>query len=102
MTPLPVLRERDWGECTGMPISEARELYWHDGKWHFPPSAESEDDIYRRAGEALRLLQEQFAGKTLVVVTHGQMARNLIAARFACPLDEVTLMINGEVRRLEI
>ncbi len=102
VTPMRVLRERDWGECTTMPIAEARELYYRDGKWHFPPSAESEDDIYRRAGEALEQLREQYPGKTLIVVTHGQFARNLIASQFACPLAEVTLMINGEIRPLEI
>ncbi|MCQ2288536.1 MAG: histidine phosphatase family protein [Muribaculaceae bacterium] len=101
--PMEILRERDWGESTGMPIAEARERFYCDGKWQFPPSAESEDDIYRRAGRALEQLRQLCgANETVIVVTHGQLARNLIAARFGCPVREVTQLINGEVRVLAL
>ncbi len=102
VTPMRLLRERDWGECTGMPIDEARFHYYQDGKWKFPASAESEEELYTRAGKVLETLQRDYPGETLIVVTHGQLARNVIAAHFKCPVHEVTTLVNGEVRLLTI
>lgn len=99
---MAMLRERDWGESTGMPIDEARERFYHDGKWKFPTSAETEDQIYARARQAIATLRSNYPGETLIVVTHGQLARNLIAAHFRCPVREVTPLVNGEVRVLTI
>lgn len=98
-----LLRERDWGESTGMPISEARDRYYHNGQWQFPPSAETEDEIYNRAERALDMLSKQAQDcASLIVVTHGQLARNLIAAHFKCRPSEITPLVNGEIRLLAI
>lgn len=100
---MPILRERDWGKCTGMPINEARERYYRNGKWHFPPTAETEDGIYHRAERAIEVLRQQYSQhESIIVVTHGQFARNLIAARFHCPVHEVTPLVNGEIRKLSV
>ena len=114
--PMEILRERDWGKFTGMTIAEATDKYRVNGKWRFPVgTAETEDGIYERAGKALVELQRLFANETIVVVTHGQFARNLIAAHFecrsasrkgdACPsknYHEVPAFANAEIRVLNI
>ena len=78
--PMEVLRERDWGKFTGMSIADATDKYRVDGKWQFPEgTTETEEGIYERANKALVELQKLFADETIIVVTHGQIARNLIA-----------------------
>ena len=47
--PMEILRERDWGKFTGMPIAEAMDKYRVDGKWRFPEgTTETEEGIYDR------------------------------------------------------
>lgn len=101
--PMEILRERDWGKFTGMPIAEAMDKYRVDGKWRFPEgTTETEEGIYERANKALAELQKQFADETIIVVTHGQFARNLIAAHFNCHYHEVAPFVNAEIRMLNI
>ena len=101
--PMEILRERDWGKYTGMPVSEAADKYKKDGKWMFPDGgAETEEDIYQRAGKALLELSEKFANDTIIVVTHGQFARNMIANHFECNYHEVTSFVNAEIRMLNL
>ena len=101
--PMEILRERDWGKFTGMSIAEAMDRYHAHGKWKFPPgTTETEEGIYERAGRTLVELQTLFAGETVIVVTHGQFARNLIAAHFKCNYHEVTPFANAEIRTLVI
>lgn len=101
--PMEILRERDWGNYTGMSLAEAKDKYKVDGKWVFPDgSAESEQEIYQRARLALLRLWEQYANDTVIVVTHGQFTRNLIAAQLNCPCQEVVQFVNAEVRVLHI
>ena len=101
--PMEILRERDWGKYTGMPVSEAADKYKKDGRWMFPDGdAETEEDIYQRAGKALQELSEKFANDTIIVVTHGQFARNMIANHFECNYHEVTSFVNAEIRMLNL
>ena len=101
--PMEILRERDWGKFTGMPIAEAMDKYRVNGKWRFPEgTTETEEGIYERANKALVELQKQFADETIIVVTHGQFARNLIAAHFNCNYHEVAPFVNAEIRMLNI
>lgn len=103
ITPMEILRERDWGKFTGMSIAEASEKYRIDGKWIFPEgTTETEEGIYERAGKALVELQKQFADETIIVVTHGQFARNLIAAHFEYNYHEVAAFVNAEIRMLNL
>ena len=100
---MEILRERDWGKFTGMPIAEAMDKYRVDGKWRFPEgTTETEEGIYERANKALVELQKQFADETIIVVTHGQFARNLITAHFNCNYHEVDPFVNAEIRMLNI
>lgn len=99
--PMEILRERDWGKFTGMPIADAMDKYRVDGKWVFPEgTTETEDGIYERASKALEELHKLFADETIIVVTHGQFARNLIAAHFKCNYHEIAPFMNAEIRMI--
>lgn len=101
--PMEVLRERDWGSYTGTPLSEAREKYYKDGKWDFPITdhpAETEEQILERARKAIELLSTQYPDGNIIVVTHGQFARNMFASFFNCSYKEIESFANAEVRVL--
>lgn len=67
--PMEILRERDWGKYTGMPVSEAADKYKKDGKWMFPDGgAETEEDIYQRAGKALQKAKWRIPETTLLMM----------------------------------
>lgn len=103
IVPMEMLRERDWGKFTGMSIAEATDRFRIDGKWQFPAgTTETEEGIYGRARKALDELRRLFADETIIVVTHGQFARNLVAAHFECNYHEVTTFVNAEIRSLDI
>lgn len=98
-----MLRERDWGIFTGMLISEATDTFRTNGKWEFPEgTTETESGIFNRAKEVLCTLKDKYADDTIIVVTHGQFARNLIAAHFGCSYHEVTPFVNAEIRKIDI
>lgn len=99
----PLLRERDWGEFTGMSIAEASERFRIDGQWRFPDgTVETEEEIYVRATNALAYLQQHYEGKTVIVVTHGQFARNLLAAYHGTTFREEPPLNNAEIRKIEL
>lgn len=100
--PMEMLRERDWGRYTGITIAEAKEKYYADGKWNFPDSAETDDGIYQRAKMTLNYLKENFHGETILLVTHGQFARNLFGAHQGCSYKEIPSFSNAEVRVMEV
>ena len=103
ITPMEILRERDWGKFTGMSIAEAADKYRIDGKWIFPEgTTETEEGIYERASKALVELQRRYADETIIVVTHGQFARNLIASHFNRNYHDVASFVNAEIRMLNI
>lgn len=95
----PMLRERDWGEFTGMSIAEASERFRIDGQWRFPDgTVETEEEIYVRATNALAYLQQHYEGKTVIVVTHGQFARNLLAVYHHTTFRDEPTLANAEIR----
>lgn len=101
VVPMKILRERDWGEYTGMPLAEAKGKYRKDGKWVFPgESAETEERIFLRAVMALEELSRLYCDDTIILVTHGQFARNLIAARTGCSYHDIAPFMNAEIRKL--
>lgn len=98
----PMLRERHWGEFTGMSIAEASERFRIDGVWCFPEgTVETEAEIFARAQEALERLR-QHDGESLIVVTHGQFARNLLAAYHHITFRDVAPLANAEIRIIEL
>lgn len=91
------------GRFFTLSIAEAADKYLVDGKWHFPEgTTETEEGIYERACKALVELQMNFVDETIIVVTHGQFARNIIAAHFECSYHEVASFVNAEIRKLNI
>lgn len=98
----PMLRERNWGEFTGMSIAEASERFRIDGQWCFPEgTVETEAEIFARAQEALTMLGAHH-GESLIVVTHGQFARNLLAAYHHITFRDVPPLANAEVRVVQL
>lgn len=110
---MKMLRERNWGKYTGISIDVAKDKFYADNRWDFPETtneidveqtefAESDEAIYRRAMKAIDLLKEEYGDDAVIVVTHGQFARNMIATTFDCSYHEVTQFMNAEVRILEV
>ena len=100
--PMEKLRERDWGEYTGITIAEGKAKYYHDGHWDFPGNAETDEGILDRARKALNILVEKYSDKNVIVVTHGQFARNLIAAHHDCSYHDTPPYANAEIRMLKL
>lgn len=99
---MEILRERDWGEYTGITIQEGKEKYYHDGHWDFPGEAETDEGIYERAKKTLSTLAEEYGDGNIIVVTHGQFARNLLAANMDCSYHDIPSFANAEIRLLNI
>lgn len=98
-----MLRERNWGEFTGMSIAEASERFRIDGRWCFPEgTVETEEEIFARAVNTLAYLKQCYIGKTVIVVTHGQFARNLLAAYHHITFRDVPPLANAEVRVVQL
>ena len=102
VVPMEILRERDWGEYTGMTIQEGKAKYQHDGHWEFPGEAETDEEIFERAKKALMTLAEEYGDSNIIVVTHGQFARNLLAASMDCSYHDIPSYANAEIRLLNI
>ena len=45
---------------------------------------------------------KEYANDTILLVTHGQFARNLIAAYNQCSYHDVTPFVNAEIRILKV
>ena len=108
VVPMTMLRERDWGSYTGTPLSEARDKFYKNGKWDFPcllytsdAADETEDQILQRAKMAIAKLSELYPDENIIVVTHGQFARNMFAANANCSYKEIESFANAEVRILK-
>lgn len=102
VVPMEILRERDWGEYTGMTIKESAAKYYHDGHWEFPGEAETDEGIFERAKKALAALAEEYGDSNIIVVTHGQFARNLLAAKMHCSYHDIPSFANAEIRLLNV
>ncbi|MCF0202802.1 MAG: histidine phosphatase family protein [Bacteroidaceae bacterium] len=103
IVPLEILRERNWGRFNGIPIAEAKDKYFKNGELVFPDdNAETEADIRKRARMAIEELRKRFAGETIIVVTHGQIARHIIAAHFDCGFHEIAPLLNAEARSIRL
>lgn len=102
VVPMEILRERDWGEYTGMTIQESVAKFYHDGHWNFPGEAETDEGIFERAKKALAILAKEYEDSNIIVVTHGQFARNLFAASKDCSYHDIPSYANAEIRLLNI
>lgn len=78
----PDLREQSFGVLAGQPYNILMsDAFQHDGpRWEWrPPEGESLVDVYQRATPALDRLARRFAGRDVVVVSHGGVMSALVA-----------------------
>lgn len=95
LVPCALLRERDWGSLTGLPIGT------FDAD-HAPQDVESVEQMHRRARQLLKYIGEHYADRTVLAISHGLFGRCLMAEMQGCTIAEVERMQNCEVRRLII
>lgn len=91
--PTPLLREMDWGVYTGETLQD---VDWQN----LPPSVESVDDLFRRAGEFINYLKANYPGKRILAVGHGAFNRAILTwLQGGKPMDmiELPIMENTEV-----
>lgn len=95
LLPCPLLRERDWGDFTGIDISYA---CTHD----MPENAESVDQMFLRARHFLDMIYTQYNNKRILAVGHGLFNRTILAASKGCAIRDIPRIENAEVRHIEI
>lgn len=93
LLPCPMLRERDWGSLTGMPIGT------FDAD-HAPSDVESVEQMFHRARRALLYIRYAFPDKQVLCVSHGLFGRCLQAELFGKTIADIPRMNNCEMRRL--
>lgn len=96
LKPCRLLRERDWGELTGKPASQARSLP------HLPATVETEEACCRRAYQFLTSALRHYEGQTVAAMSHGFFARCVRAVATATELRQVPRMDNAECVVLQI
>lgn len=89
----PMLRERDWGDFTGRKISEMKNETW-------PENVETLEQIKHRVRQFISLLQDEYAGKTVLVVGHGIINKAIQSVLLDRDMREIEKMSNAEVRIL--
>ena len=97
IVPTVLLRERDWGEFTGLRARDIRV-----DKNHFPPSVESQGHLGYRARCFIEWLLNHFDGQRVLAIGHGYFNRCIVAYWEQQPVHEVPRWGNAEVRVLHI
>ena len=91
----PLLRERDWGDFTGMFIPDLKDKVW-------PDNVETIGQMKERARQFMDLLRREYPGQTVVAVGHGIINKAMQSVYYDRPMHEVEKMTNAEVRVLEL
>ncbi len=91
----PLLRERDWGDFTGMLIPDLKDKIW-------PDNVESLGQMKERAQQFMQLMRKRYPGKTVLAVGHGIINKAVQSVYFHKPMNEIQKMSNAEVRRFEL
>lgn len=91
----PLLRERDWGDFTGMYIPDLKDKPW-------PPNVESMGMLKDRARRFLRFVRDNYPGLTVLAVGHGIINKAIQSVYYDKPMHEVQKMTNAEIRILEL
>ncbi len=89
----PLLRERDWGDFTGMFIPDLKSKVW-------PDNIETLEQMKARARNFLTYLKVTYSDKTILAVGHGIINKAIQSVYFNKPMNEVMKMTNAEVRVL--
>lgn len=89
----PLLRERDWGDFTGMFIPDLKDKEW-------PPNVESMGMLKERARRFLEWVRKNYQGKIVLAVGHGIINKAIQSVYYNKPMHEVKKMTNAEIREL--
>ena len=92
----PLLRERDWGELTLHPVSEAKAMK------SFPPSVESMKEMKKRAHEFICYVEKNYRGLTVLAVSHGLFIRCVQAEIIGVDTHQTPRVQNCELRKFEL
>lgn len=93
-----LLREMDWGVYTGGALVD---VDWDN----LPPSVESVEALYSRAGAFVDFLRAHYAGQRVLAVGHGAVNRAIVTyVRGGAPreMNDLPIMENTSVVRLTI
>ncbi len=91
----PLLRERDWGDFTGMYIPDLKDK-------PFPANVETMGQLKDRARRFLRFVREHYPDQTVLAVGHGIINKAIQSVYYDKPMHEVQKMANAEQRILEL
>lgn len=97
ITYTPLLRERDWGEFTGMYI---RDITMSPSD--FPPSIENAQQLAERARQFLQYLFEHYDQKRIIAVGHGYFNRCVQAFVEQRTVHDTPRWQNTELRTFEL
>ena len=96
--PCTLLRERDWGEFTGMKVTDIRV-----SPKDFPASIENSKQLAQRAQQFILWILDHFEdGKRILAVGHGYFDRCIVAYLQNKTAHDVPVWGNAEVRILQI
>ena len=104
---VPLILDRDARErCFGIYEGTSRSNFYGEERaleephTHSPPEGESFQDLYARAGMFLRKIVQDYPGKTVLIVAHGDLARMSIGiltgetVTEACKIRQANACIN--------
>ena len=89
----PLLRERDWGDFTGMFIPDLQGLEW-------PSNVETLEHMQSRANNFLTYLKTAYRDRVIVAVGHGIINKAIQSVYYKKPMNEIPRMTNAEMRVL--
>jgi broad specificity phosphatase PhoE len=90
-----LLRERDWGDFTGMYIPDIQDK-------EFPDNVEPVDKMFSRARNFITYITCTYPGKTVLAVGHGLFNRCIQAEFHNKKISDIPRMSNAEVRILTL
>ena len=90
----PLLRERDWGDFTGMFIPDIKDKVW-------PDNVESLPQLKERASQFLSFVRKNYPSCHVLAVGHGIINKAIQAVLFGKEMNEIERMANAEIRVLD-
>ena len=91
----PLLRERDWGDFTGLYIPDLKDKVW-------PANVETMAHMKDRARRFLEWVRSYYPGQVVLAVGHGIINKAIQSVYYDKPMHEVPKMTNAEIRVLEL
>ncbi len=91
----PLLRERDWGDFTGLYIPDLKDKVW-------PANVETMGHMKDRARRFLEWVRSRYPGQVVLAVGHGIINKAIQSVYYDKPMHEVPKMTNAEIRVLEL